>query len=202
MPDGVSQVLAATFLESWAARRELRGIPVTRTGVALRRRSPGQEGSIALLCGLAGALTSKLEPGSVVVPEVVGLPDGRRIQCHPGWVAALVSSAEKLGFTPHTGPLLTAPAIVTNAARVRWANQGYVSVDMETGLLAAQGWRVATVRVILDSPARSIAADWERPMRALTQPRLWKELFWMAGAAPRYAALSARVVSCALRGAT
>lgn len=207
-PDGncAARVLTATRLEAWAARRVLRGVPVTRTGVALRRRASGIDDQasdpnlapIALLCGLAGGLSSKLAPGDVVVPELVGLPDGTQMRCHAGWVEALVNAARELGFEPATGPLLTAPSLVTGDARATWARRGYVAADMEAGLLAARGWEVATIRVILDAPTRSIAQDWERPMRALIRPGMWGEMLWLAGAAPRYCLRAAQVLGRAL----
>lgn len=198
--DGSPQILAATSLEAWAVRLRLPGVPVVRTGVALRRR-PRADGAVAVMCGLAGALAPDLPPGTVVVPEVVGLADGRRLPCHAGWVAALTSAAQQLGLRTETDPLLTAATLVTGNARAYWAGQGYVAADMETGLLAGNGWQVATVRVILDTPARSIAEEWERPMRAVLQPRLWGELIWLAHSAPRYSLRAARVVGLALTAA-
>jgi hypothetical protein len=196
--EGRPRILAPTALEAWMARRELRTVPVTRTGVALSRWPEREDGSVVLLCGLAGALTLDLEPGSIVVPEVIGLPDGRQIRCHPGWSWTLVTAARALGFETDTRPLLTAPALVTGGARARWAEQGFVAADMEAGLLAARGWEVATVRVILDTPARSLAGDWERPSRAILRPRLWREAVWLAHSAPRYSSRAARIVHHAL----
>jgi len=171
---------------------------VIRTGIALQRAPKGVQSSVALLCGLAGGLTSALEPGTILVPEAVGLPDGRTIRCHEGWVQALVQAAGELALKPETGPLLTAPSLVTGDERARWALQGYVAADMETGLLASDGWAVATVRVILDTPSRSIGEDWERPMSALLRPRLWRELFWLARTAPQYSLRAASVLRHAL----
>ena len=69
---------------------------------------------------------------------------------------------------------------------------------METGLLAAGDLRVATVRVVLDSPERDIARDWLSPADALCQPKLWRELLWLGRVAPSYALRAARVLRVAL----
>jgi 4-hydroxy-3-methylbut-2-enyl diphosphate reductase len=151
-----------------------------------------------VLCGLAGSLVGDLPPGSVVVPETVGLPDGRRFPCHAGWVEALATAADRIGLPVDTGPMLTAPSVVTGAERAAWAAHGFRSADMEAGVLAAEGRQVVTVRVVLDSPERSISDQWERPLLAFWQPGLWRELLWMSWHAPRYARLAARIVGRAL----
>src|SRR2546429_5554522 len=53
---------------------------------------------------------------------------------------------------------------------------------METGLVLAD--RVATVRVVLDTPDRELAAAWTRPGRALRSPAAWRELPWLAREGP------------------
>lgn len=114
--------------------------------------------------------------------------------CDPVLVQALVTAARALGFQPDTRPLLTAPSLVVGKERGDWYRQGFVAADMETGLLGGRDLRVATVRVVLDSPEYNISQDWLRPARALIQPRLWRELFWLARAAPRYALRAAQVL--------
>lgn len=197
-PDVLPRILAPTALEAGLARLTLRGLPVERTGVALRGIPHAEGGGTAVLCGLAGALAATLKPGDVVVPEEVGLPDGRRMRCDETWVALLRRAAADLAFRPETGPLLTAPTIVTGDARGYWERRGYAAADMEAGLLAARGWEIATVRVILDTRARSIAEDWEHPVRALIRPSLWHELGWLAFSAPRFSLRAAQIVRRAL----
>ena len=197
-PDTLPRVLAPTLLEAGLARFALGSIPVERTGVALRRGRYGELSGTAVLCGLAGGLVPTLKPGDVVVPEEIGLPDGTRMRCDPTWVHLLLRAAAELGFDVEAGPLLTAPSIVTGDARAHWAARGYVAADMEAGLLAGQGRRMATIRVILDTPARSLDANWERPRRALARPSLWRELAWLAYSAPRFSLRAARVVRQAL----
>lgn len=188
------QVLAPTLLEYGAARWVLPRSTVTWTGMRLSHWKGFEANSPVLLCGLAGALTPDLAPGTVLIPEQVGLPDGQWFRCDPAMVARLRRAAERLGFIPECGPLLTAPGLVTGTERQVWARHGFVAVDMETALPAARGACVATVRVILDTPGRELGSEWQQPAMALLRPALWRQIFWLARTAPRYAHRAARVV--------
>ncbi len=187
-------ILAPTWLEYRAARRTLPAAGVTRAGVQLARWHGAREGSSVVVCGLAGALTPSLRPGTILVPAQVGLPDGRVMRCDPALVHALAAAARALGFQPDTGPLLTARSLVVGAARDDWARRGFVAADMETGLLAARNLRVATVRVVLDSPDHGISREWLRPADAALRPALWGELFWLCLVAYPYALRAAAVL--------
>jgi Phosphorylase superfamily len=192
------QILAPTLLEYWAARRTLLGANVRWAGVRLARWKRARDGSSVVVCGLAGALAPGLHPGTVLVPESVGLPDGRTMRCDPELVQALVAAARTLGFEPDTGPLLTARSMVVGPARQEWTNRGFVAVDMETGLLAGRNLRMATIRVVLDSPNHGISRRWLKPAGALLRPRLWSELFWLWRVAPPYALRAATVLKVGL----
>lgn len=163
----------------------------------LARWNGAPPGSIVVVCGLAGALAPGLPPGTVLVPEQVGLEDGTVMQCDPALVQALVTAARSLRFEPDTRPLLTAQSLIAGNDRGDWYSRGFVAADMETGLLAGRDLRVATIRVVLDSPDHGISQDWLRPTRAMLQPRLWRELLWLARASPRYALRAAQVLKAA-----
>ncbi len=196
-PDSVC-VLAATRIEAWAARYVLpREVAVLRTGIGLRRGPPPRVRAF-VSCGLAGALSDSLAPGAVVVPRWVGLPSGERLECYPPLVEALARAARELGCEPVTGPMLTAPSLVTGRARREWAGRGFVAVDMETGLLLRRFPRGAAVRVVLDTPERDLSAGWERPARALLDPTLWPQAARMGLLAPACALRAAEVVRRAL----
>jgi hypothetical protein len=120
------------------------------------------------------------------------------MQCDPVLVQALVTAARTLRFQPDTGPMLTAQTLITGDDRHGWFQRGYVGVDMETGLLMERNLRVATVRVVLDSPAQGISQEWLRPGRALLRASLWRELLWLGSAAPRYALRAAQVLKVGL----
>ena len=192
------EILAPTFLEYWAVRRTLPHARACWAGVRLARWKGVGQGSIVVVCGLAGALVPGLLPGTVLIPERVGLADGRIMHCDPALVQALVTAAHALHFRPDTRPLLTAQSLVVGRERHDWSQQGFVAADMETGLLAERNLRVATVRVVLDNPEHSISPNWLRPTKALMQPQLWWELFWLSRTAPRYALRAAQVLKVGL----
>jgi hypothetical protein len=192
------EILAPTFLEYWAVRRTLPHARTSRAGVRLARWKGASQGSIVIVCGLAGALAPDVRPGTVLIPDRVGLADGRIVHCDPTLVQALVTAAHTLHFRPHTGPLLTAQSLIVGDDRHGWSQRGFVAADMETGLLAGRNLRVATVRVVLDSPEHGLSPDWLRPTRALLQPPLWRELFWLSRVAPQYALRAAHVLKVGL----
>jgi hypothetical protein len=156
------------------------------------------QGSIVVVCGLAGALVPGLPPGTVLIPDRIGLTDGGIMHCDPKLVQALVTAAHTLHFRPDTGPLLTAQSLIVGGDRHDWSRRGFVAADMETGLLAGRNLRVATIRVVLDSPQHGISPNWLRPTRALLQPQLWRELFWLSRMAPQYALRAAQVLKAGL----
>jgi hypothetical protein len=199
-------ILAPTLLEYWAAQLVLSGVlpgrfqaRISLAGVRLARwKSVYGRDSSVIVCGLAGALAPELAPGTVLIPEHVALADGRMLPCDPIFVQMLVTGALTLHLQPDTRSLFTASALVVGDERAYWYRRGFVAVDMETGLLMRQNLRVATVRVVLDSPNYQIAPDWLRPTRAMLQPALWSELFWLSRMAPRYALRAARVLKAGL----
>lgn len=192
------EIVAPTALEWWAVRCKARGARVTRSGVALKRW-PGEMAEARIVtCGLAGSLVRGVPSGTVIIPATVGLPNGARFACDDDLVSALVRGARALGFEPVTGPMLTASALITGSEREPWAVRGFVAADMETALLAERGLRVASVRVALDSPDRSIDAGWERASRAFWRPSLLMELVWLSRYAPRYALRAAAVLNAGL----
>jgi len=179
-------------------RRTLPHARASWAGMRLARWKGTGHGSIVVVCGLAGALAPGLRPGTVLIPDRVGLADGRIMHCDPTLVQALVTAARTLHFRPDTGPLLTAQSIIVGGDRHDWSQRGFVAADMETGLLAGRNLRVATIRVVLDSPEHGISPDWLRPTRALLQPLLWRELFWLSRVAPQYALRAAHVLKVGL----
>ena len=194
-------VLAPTRLEAWAARRAMpAGVPVYRVGVGLSHWQ-AQPATAIVVCGLAGSLTDELAPGSVVVPERVGLPSGSVIACDHLLFTALVKAARALGFEPACGLLLTAPEMLTGARRREWAERGFVAADMESALAVRAGSRLGVVRVVLDSPSHEVSGVWLRPLAAAVRPWLWPQAIRLGTTAPRYALRAAKIVALALAGA-
>src|SRR5262249_7039402 len=159
-------------------------------------RHPGPLAGPVVSCGLAGSLRSDVPMGTVLVPACVLRPDGSARRCDPALVDALVAGARRLGLEAVQGPMLTSPTLITGAERSAWAGHGCVAADMETGLLEVE--RVASVRVVLDTPDRELSAAWRHPVRAIWQPRAWAELPWLLREGPRCARLAADVVGRAV----
>lgn len=191
-------ILAPTLPEYWAVRILLPRACIYRTGVGMARRQKLRQGSIVVVCGLAGALVSGLSPGTILIPEWVGLANGKTMACDPGLVQTLVTATRSLHWQLSTGPLLTASSLIVGSERSKWTQHGFVAVDMETGLLAEQDLHVAAIRVILDTPEHEISSDWLHPEKAFFQAQHWKELWWLSSTAPRYMLRVARVIKTGL----
>lgn len=199
MPDS-TRVLTATWLEYWAARTVLPRERVEHRGIALSDLDGRRNSGPIILCGLAGALGGDLAEGTVFIPDRVAVAHHDAVECDPDTVQCLLGAAARLHLPACSGSLLTAPDIITGAARLKWARRGFDAVDMETGLLARAGHSLATVRVILDGPSREISDLWLTPRRALSHPSGWRDLLWLAHAAPVYSRRAALVVREALDG--
>lgn len=171
---------------------------MARVGVGLNGRTALPLTLPFISCGLAGALSPSLRPGTVLIPEWVGLPTGEWRRCDVALARALENAARSLGFAPLTAPLITTAHLVTGRDRDHWCRRGFVAADMETGLLLGRNPRGAAVRVVLDSPRHELAANWEQPRRALLIPWLWPQTLRLGLTAPRYALRAAAVVRAAM----
>ncbi|MHB8719604.1 MAG: phosphorylase family protein [Candidatus Dormibacteria bacterium] len=193
--------MAATALEARPLRRRLGGrdgVAVRRCGVGARDWTSWDGTATVLSCGLAGGLDTALAPGTLLIPAVVATPGRPPRACDPELVERLRAAAHVCGLTAQGGTLVTLDHVVRGRERERWAGRGFSAVDMESAILAAAAPRFAAVRVVLDTPARELGGDWQRPGRALADPRNWREALWLARVAPGHCALVAEVVDAAL----
>ena len=158
---------------------------------------PSTLGDTVITCGIAGALSSDLLTGSVVVPDHVLRPDGSLLECDHDLVEALDAGARALGCIPARGALVTSNDLITGSARDAWARRGYIAVDMETGFVKAP--RVASVRVVLDTPEHELSDAWLHPWSVLVRPDAWGQVLWVAQEAPRCARLAAAVLAEAIK---
>jgi hypothetical protein len=188
-------VAAATRFEWTVCRAVARTVPLVHTGVAGLPRLPS--GSLVLSVGLCGALRRDLAPGTLVIPRHVGIAGGR-FATDKAASDALVAAARTRGVPAVEEDLVTTVTVVRGAERGRLAAEGYAAADMETGLLAAAGFRFAAVRVVLDNPDSELPAAlaghapwWRRPLSAVGSVRL-------AVPATRGVALAARVAAAAV----
>lgn len=193
-------MVTALRLEERAVRRAAPDIRVVRVGVGATSAEPIAATGVVLTVGLGGALTERLAPGTVVVPDRVADEVGGRWTTDPAWSDALRAASQRLGFPTAAGALVSTAAVVTGAGRTALAEQGYAAVDMESAPVAARVARLAVLRVVLDTPSHEISPRWSRPARAAIDPRLWPQAFWLARNSPRFAARAAAVLAEVLRG--
>ena len=189
------QVWAPTALEYLAVHFAV-GARARYAGIGLKRLPMKAGASAVIICGLAGDLTDKMVPGTVFIPDLAVSADGKRRVCDPLLASHLTSAARALGFETQTGSLFTSDHIVTGDERVELAKRGFAAADMESALVPRLTF--AVLRVILDTPSRSISKVWELPARAMISPRSWKELSRLAVDGPVFSLRAARVVRAAL----
>jgi 4-hydroxy-3-methylbut-2-enyl diphosphate reductase len=192
-------VLAPTWLEHLAARAVIREVAVRRIGIGAPSWRPPSGRYAAVVCGVAGALTEDLEPGTVVVADQVVSESGETHACDSELMAAMQAGAVGTGAEVRVIPIATMSHLAGAVERDAWTRPGSWAVDMESAIVAAQVERIAVVRVILDPPAHPISAQWLHAHRALASPRLWTEMLWLAGRAPGYALRAAVAVERGLR---
>jgi len=186
--------VCATQTEYRAAQRELGDLDIRIVKTGIGRGGNFDDTVISL--GLCGGLRRGVPSGTVLVPDEIERPNGKRVACDPELATHLRDAARQLGEAPLNAPLVTATKLVRGTSRDDWAARGFAGVDMETGLIVAP--RVAAVRIILDTPERELSDAWLRPLGALLRPDAWNELPWLARTAPRYARLAAIIVHSAL----
>jgi hypothetical protein len=137
--------------------------------------------------------------GSIVIADRVRRPNGDEFACDRALLMQLTVAARRLGREPIVAPVVTTTTIVHGAERARWARDGYVAADMESGLIVAP--RIAVVRVVLDTPKRELSPAWLSPARAILNPLLWPQALWLARNAPQCAKIAASVFAHAFGGA-
>ncbi len=132
-----------------------------------------------------------------MIPDAIGLPDGRRLACDRRLVDRLRTGAARVGLPFHDGPIVSLPWLVTGEERERWRGAGYLAADMESGPILTEGMPAACLRVVLDTPARELSSLWLRPWTAVTRPSLWPQLLWLSARAPALALRAAAVTAAA-----
>jgi 4-hydroxy-3-methylbut-2-enyl diphosphate reductase len=125
--------------------------PVRSAASAAALASPDGEPGPVLVAGVAGALTTGIEPGDVVVAsEVRGLDAPIPVTSAP----LLAGALRRLGLRVHVGPIVSSPHVVDGPDRAALAATGALAVDMESAWLATatSGGPFAVVRTIVDTP--------------------------------------------------
>lgn len=135
------------------------GADAQRARAATRRLVA--EGACALVSfGLAGGLAPHLQPGDLLLPDAVILPDLRHLETDPAWRARLAAALQSLG--PYDAPVAGSDRLLTTLAdkRLLFERTGAVAVDMESHAVAevAAGARLPflVVRAIGDRSDQAV----------------------------------------------
>jgi len=131
------------------------GMGPRRAGVASRTLL--EKGATALLSwGSAGALTSKLSPGSLILPNTVIASDQALYQVDAAWHNRLCSRLEgHVDF--HTEPMVESTMVVCTPAEkaILFRETGAIGVDMESAAVATvaqeEGIPFMVVRAVADA---------------------------------------------------
>ncbi|WP_369974751.1 4-hydroxy-3-methylbut-2-enyl diphosphate reductase [Nocardia sp. MDA0666] len=139
------------MLSEWAALRGAATAPVVHTGRGPRRRYDAAAAGPVAVAGVAGALTTELRPGDLVVASEI-----RRNGTELASPAAVLLHGEllRLGLPARLGPVYSAEHVVTGRARAELAETGALAVDTETAFLAADApdGQAVALRAIVDTP--------------------------------------------------
>lgn len=160
--------MTATFLTplrtEWLALRSTLPGQLRRTGRSRRLAQP-PTGPV-VVAGVAGALTTDLAPGDLVVATKV--IDAHNATERELPAAALLAGAlRRAGLRVHLGPIVTAEHIVDDPAmRAELAATGAIAVDTESALLLQGVQHAVVVRAIVDTPLHRLVSP-GTPARAI-----------------------------------
>ena len=131
-------------------------------GLAKARESAGRLSSApppdaVAVAGVGGSLIDKLQPGDLVVAELVIDTSGREV----AWLASapsLAADLRHLGLRARSGTIVSTDHIVTGGERAMLAALGADVVDMESSAVADASWHapLAVVRAISDTPGQEL----------------------------------------------
>jgi adenosylhomocysteine nucleosidase len=127
---------------------------------AKRLLDEGAQGLISF--GLAGALAPALQPGDLLLPETVILPDGRRLAADPTWRGRLAAILDDAGLGAGDAPIAGSDRLLAtiDAKRALFEKSSAVAVDMESHAVAevaaTAGVPFVVVRAVADRSAQAI----------------------------------------------
>lgn len=164
------------------------GIGPTRATAALAALPASPDLIVSL--GFAGALTTELAPGDIVLPDTIVWEKSGGVERHTVPVAPWLRAHTHLVAAPtlriHPGPLLSSPIVVASPERKRAAaaRTGAIAVEMETAALVIgareRGIPVLALRVILDDVDLSLEtlpadldSSWAARARLVGRPAAW-----------------------------
>lgn len=204
-----------------------RAVLLLRTGVGPQktsRRLEEIEEAHNLRCvlsiGCAGALSSEIRTGDVMISEkMIAAGGDRAYHASPMLIEAAEGCCKRLGLRFHLGDAVSTPGVVatTQEKRDLAAKYGALAVDMESAQVAAwaekSGIPMLSVRTISDSLAERIPPEVAavvdhngsiRPLKAFAlsvrRPKLLLELLRLKSGFDRSIDVLATVVMTLLRG--
>jgi 4-hydroxy-3-methylbut-2-en-1-yl diphosphate reductase len=153
-------VCAPLAVEAFALGTSAR-VRVVCTGMGAKRsrasasKLADEPARAVIVAGFAGALDPSLEPGDVVVADVVSGPEGRS-QCES---ASLVTLLREAGLRVVVGTIASRDHVVVGNERQALFDQGACAVDMESAWLAAAATArpFSVVRAVVDTPRRELS---------------------------------------------
>ncbi|HEX5087642.1 MAG TPA: 4-hydroxy-3-methylbut-2-enyl diphosphate reductase [Nocardioides sp.] len=188
-------VVRTPLWTEWLALRGRLDVPVVRTGRSRGASLPVPD----LVAGLAGALTSDVAPGDLVVAGEVRGERGPM----PSHAAPLVAGElRRAGLRVHVGPVVTTRRVVDSTQdRAALAARGAVAVDTESALLASPDGTTVVVRVVTDTPRQRLLSPAlpARAVRALATLRRTAPVLdrWAAAVGEREVVLATPRSFCA-----
>lgn len=113
---------------------------------------------ILVSCGTAGALADDLNPGDLIVPELITGFDGRTYQTAKHWRSSIVNKMTDIPCNIYLGQLADSMRVLTSAddkSDMNEKNRSVIAVDMESAAIAAVAFEkeipCIVIRVISDS---------------------------------------------------
>ncbi len=171
------------------------GMGLAKARESAERLSSAPPPDAVAVAGVGGALSDMLQPGDLVVAELVIDTSGREV----AWLASapsLAADLRHLGLRARSGTVVSTDHIVTGRERAMLAALGADVVDMESSAVADASWRapLAVVRAVSDTPGQELfspggVAGALKALRALRASR--RALAnWAAATGPRTKASS------------
>lgn len=154
------------------------GIGPEQAAAAVRRAIEVARPGVILSTGCAGALSSELRTGDVIVPDEIVSGVGAMRPTDGRWRDRYRRAAARAALTVREGRLFSSPRILLGPEPKRAAAErtGAIAVDMEAFAVAecghAAGIAVAVARVVLDPLALALPAELPAITRSSGRPAL------------------------------
>jgi len=133
------------------------GMGLAKASVAARRLSGAARADAVAVVGVGGALAGNLEPGDLVVAELLIDTAGHEVS-RPTSAPLLATELRRLGLRARPGSIVSADHIVSGGEREVLSALGADVVDMESTAVAGAAWEapLAIVRAISDTPGQEL----------------------------------------------